>query len=88
MELLTGDSAGTSWRLAKWALENVPGVERLLRIPSAALDYFVLPTHYDTRNATADLAGSGIACPPFPSYADRLVAFARAHPEVSAAAMA
>ncbi|BDG06091.1 SDR family oxidoreductase [Anaeromyxobacter oryzae] len=74
--------------LAKWAVDRVPGVYPLLRIPSAALDYFVLPTRWDTRNVAADLAGSGIICPPFASYVDRLVAFARAHPEVGAAAMA
>jgi thioester reductase-like protein len=74
--------------LAKWAIEKVPGVHPLLRIPSPSLDYFVHPTRYDTRNASADLAGSGIACPPFRSYVDRLVAFVRAHPELGAAAMA
>jgi thioester reductase-like protein len=73
--------------IARWAIERVPGVYPLLRIPSAALDYFVLRTRYDTRNAQADLAGSGIACPSFASYADRLVAFARAHPEVTSGAM-
>lgn len=74
--------------LAKAAIAYVPGVYRLMRIPAPAIDYFAHPTHYDTRNAQADLAGSGIACPPFTSYVDRLVAFARAHPEIGAAAMA
>lgn len=74
--------------LAKWAIEKVPGVDALMRIPAPAIDYFVHPTRYGTRNATADLAGSGIACPPFASYVDRLVAFMRAHPEIGSAAMA
>jgi thioester reductase-like protein len=73
--------------LAKAAIEHVPGVYQLMRIPSPAIDYFVHPTHYDTRNAQADLEGSGISCPPFPSYVERLVAFMRAHPEIGAAAM-
>ncbi|MGZ3545708.1 MAG: SDR family oxidoreductase [Gemmatimonadaceae bacterium] len=74
-------------KVAKASIEKVPGVYSLLRIPSSALDYFVLPTHYATSHAQADLAGSGIACPPFRDYSDRLVAFMRAHPEVGSAAM-
>jgi thioester reductase-like protein len=73
--------------VAKALIDHVPGVYALMRIPSVAIDYFVHPTHYDVRNALADLAGSGISCPPLPSYLDRLVAFARAHPDIGAAAM-
>ena len=54
---------------------------------SAAVDYFVHPTDYDTTNATTDLAGSGIAAPRLRDYAPRLVEFARAHPEIGSAAM-
>jgi nucleoside-diphosphate-sugar epimerase len=75
-------------KVAKFAIERVPGVYRLLRIPSSLIDYFVHPTRYDTRNASADLAGSGVACPPFTSYVDRMVAFVRANPGVGAAPMA
>jgi thioester reductase-like protein len=74
--------------LAKGALTYVPGVYRLMRIPAAAVDYFVHPTTYDTTNATRDLAGSGIAAPGLRTYIDRLVGFARAHPEIGSAAMA
>ena len=74
--------------LAKWALDRVPGVYRVVRIPSSALDYFVHPTRYDTRQTQEDLAGSGIAVPRFPDYADTLVAFVRSHPEIGAAPMA
>src|SRR5688572_28478457 len=73
--------------IAKGALQYVPGVYRLLRIPPAAVDYFVHPTEYDTTNMTADLAGSGIAPPRLRDYAPQLVAFARAHPEIGSAAM-
>jgi thioester reductase-like protein len=73
--------------LAKATIDRVPGVYGLMRIPSASIDYFVHPTRYDTRNALADLAGTGISAPPFGAYVDRLVEFARVHPEVGAAAM-
>jgi len=73
--------------VAKGALQYVPGVYRLMRIPPAAVDYFVHPTEYDTWNATADLAGSGIAVPSLRDYAPRLVDFVRAHPEIGSAAM-
>jgi len=73
--------------LAKGALQYVPGVYRLMRIPPAAVDYFIHPTTYDTSNTTADLAGSGIAAPNLRDYAPQLVAFAKAHPEIGSAAM-
>ena len=74
--------------VAKWSIEQMPGVYELLRIPSTAVDYFVHPTRYDTSAATAALSGSGIACPRFTDYAPALVRFMRAHPEVGSAAMA
>ena len=73
--------------LAKAALRHVPGVYRLMRIPPAAVDYFVHPTTYDTTHATEDLAGSGLAAPQLRAYAPRLVDFVRAHPEIGSAAM-
>jgi nucleoside-diphosphate-sugar epimerase len=75
-------------RLARAAIDRVPGVYRWLRVPSSALDYFDLPTHYTSTNTQADLAGTGIAVPPFSAYLGRLVAFMRSHPEVRSAAMA
>jgi thioester reductase-like protein len=73
--------------LAKGSIDRVPLVNRVLRIPSSAVDYFVHPTRYDTSNAQTDLGGTGIRCPSFPEYADQLVAFMRAHPEVGREAM-
>jgi len=73
--------------LAKGALRYVPGVYRLMRIPPAAVDYFVHPTTYDTTNTLAALAGTGIAAPPLRTYAAKLVEFAGAHPEIGSAAM-
>lgn len=76
-----------SRRIAKMLIEKVPGVYPLMRIPASAIDYFVLPTTFSTVNAQRDLAPSGITCPRFPEYSEKLVQFMRAHPEVSAAAM-
>ncbi len=73
--------------VAKAAIDHVPGVYALMQIPSASIDYFTHPTHYTCENTLADLAGSGITVPPFASYVDRLVAFVRANPEISSAAM-
>jgi nucleoside-diphosphate-sugar epimerase len=74
--------------IAKFAIEHVPGVYRLMRIPAPAVDYFVHPTAYDTANAQAALAAAGIRVPRFREYAPRLVEFVRAHPEIGSAAMA
>jgi thioester reductase-like protein len=79
---------GVPRALAKAALDRVPGLYRLMGIPSAAIDYFVHPTTYATDQALADLEGSGLSVPPFSSYADRLVEFVRAHPEIGSDAMA
>jgi thioester reductase-like protein len=73
--------------VAKGLITWVPGVKPLLRIPAAAVDYFVHPTHYDTANVRSDMASSGITCPALPSYLDTLVAWMRAHPEVGSSAM-
>jgi len=72
--------------IAKGALEHVPGVYRLMRIPPPAVDYFIHPTTYDTTNATRDLGD--VVVPRLRDYAPRLVEFARAHPEIGSAAMA
>jgi thioester reductase-like protein len=73
--------------VAKAALDWVPGVYRLMQIPSSSIDYFVHPTFYDTANTLADLAGTGIEVPPLRSYLPTLVAFTKAHPEVGSEAM-
>jgi thioester reductase-like protein len=73
--------------IAKPTLEWVPGAAWLTGIPPDTVDYFVHPTHYTCANTLADLAGTGIAAPPFPSYASRLVGFVKQHPEIAAAGM-
>lgn len=69
--------------LAKGAIAYLPFVERILQIPPEAVDYFTHPTHYTSENTQADLRGSGISCPPFPSYARNLVRFVRENPDVN-----
>ena len=73
--------------IAKGALNYVPGLYRLMRIPASSVDYFVHPTSYDTHNATTELAAAGIVAPHLRDYASRLVEFVRAHPEITSAAM-
>ncbi len=68
-------------------LSSVPGLEKMLAVPAEALDYLVSPTHYDTAHAQADLEGTGVSCPGFTSYADRMLDFWAAHPEIGSAAM-
>lgn len=76
-----------SEKLTRGALGTVPGASRLLGVPAELLDYFVHPTHYLTDHTRADLAGTGITCPPFSSYARRVIGFMREHPEISSRAM-
>jgi thioester reductase-like protein len=67
---------------AKWAVGTLPGLETWLGIPRSSLDYFVHPTHYDTRETLNALKDSGIHCPPFESYVKILVEYMTANPEV------
>ena len=73
---------------AKFAIDFVPGVHWLMQIPSPAIDYFVHPTHYRCDNTMADLKGSGLTVPAFPTYVDRLVDFVRSHPNIGSRPMA
>lgn len=69
--------------LTTWALANVGPLERFMGIPASAVAYFVHPTHYDTTNADRDLAGSGVSCPPVPSYLATLVQFMEHHADAN-----
>jgi len=73
--------------LSRMAIDKVPGVEWLLAVPAESLDYFATPTTYSTTNTTAALKGTGLSCPPFPSYAKTLLDFMIAHPEFGSKAM-
>jgi thioester reductase-like protein len=73
--------------VTRTALGSVPGMERLLGVPAESVEYFASPTTYSTANTQACLAGTGLECPPFRSYADRLLDFMVEHPEIDASAM-
>ncbi|MFC4451598.1 SDR family oxidoreductase [Halorussus aquaticus] len=73
--------------LARRSLEAVPSLADALGVEPAVLDYLAHPTSYTSQNAVRDLHGSGIACPPFESYVDALVAFVRENPGISTEAM-
>jgi len=68
-------------------VDRVPGMERLMGLPAEAVDYLASPTTYDTTNAVTDLEGTGVTCPDFADYAERLVAFMLDHPEYDSKAM-
>jgi thioester reductase-like protein len=68
-------------------VDRVPLMERLLGLPAEALDYFASPTRYDTTNTDTDLADTGVTCPHFEEYADRLLEYMAEHPEIDAKAM-
>lgn len=74
-------------KIAKLSIDKIPGVYKLMRIPSSTVDYLTHPTHYLTTNASADLDGSGVSCPGVATYLPTLVAFMKAHPDISSAAM-
>jgi len=68
-------------------LDTVPGMEMLTGLPAETLDYFAFPTTYGTAQAVADLEGTGVSCPRFRDYADKLLDFMAAHPEFDSKAM-
>ena len=51
-------------------------------VEPATIDYFDHPTRYRCPNARDALAGTGVSVPPFESYVDRLVEFARENPDI------
>ncbi len=73
--------------VTKQALRLPPMLPRQPKIEPETLEYFAHPTRYRCDHTLRDLAGSGIACPPFATYAQNLVNFVRQHPDVSPAAM-
>jgi thioester reductase-like protein len=89
-------SAAATGRRVRWVplplgavrrVAGAPGVRGLVGIPAPVFDYFASRTRYATANTQRALAGRGVTCPPWESYVGRLVAFMRAHPDVTSAAM-
>lgn len=62
-------------------------VGSLIGITPQMIDYFDHPSTYDTAQTEEALHGSGIACPRFPEYADRLVAFMESNAGTRSGAM-
>jgi len=58
----------------------LPPSPRITGLPHNAVPYFFVKQLYDTSQAQELLAPHGIECPPFETYVDRIVNFARLHP--------
>jgi hypothetical protein len=59
------------------AVLRTPGLQRVVKSPRAFVEYLTTPVRYDARSTEELLAGTGINCPPFESYVDRLMAYLR-----------
>ena len=57
----------------------LPGAPRISHLPHHAVPYFFVKQLYDSSQAQQLLAPHGIQCPPFESYVDKIVDFAREH---------
>jgi len=70
---------------AKWVrfLLMLPPSPRISGLPHHAVPYFFVKQLYDTTQAQELLAPHGIRCPPFESYVDRIVDYARRHPTIT-----
>jgi len=60
----------------------LPPSPRITGLPHHAVPYFFVKQLYDTTEAQQLLAPHGIHCPPFESYVDRIIDFAREHPVI------
>ena len=69
---------------AKWVrfFLMLPPSPRITGLPHHAVPYFFVKQLYDSTQAQHLLAPHGIHCPPFESYVDRIINFARTHPVV------
>ena len=76
----------TTW-MAKGAIENVPGVQQLMQLPSDFVDYFTHPVHYTAINTQRALADTDVSLPDKTAWFRALVEFYKANPDVSSAAM-
>jgi thioester reductase-like protein len=75
-------------KLGEFCIDHLPGVKRLLKVPSSTLDYLTHPTLYDATSSSALLSEVGLRCPTFDEHVGPMVSFFQAHPEISGAAMA
>ena len=68
-------------RLVRFFL-MLPPSPKITGLPHHAVPYFFVKQLYDTTQAQELLAPHGIHCPPFPTYVDRIVNFARKNPRL------
>ncbi|NOZ01569.1 MAG: SDR family oxidoreductase [Deltaproteobacteria bacterium] len=74
--------------LASKYLLRLPGVEMMLRPQRHFFEYFNRLTIYNCMNTLTSLAGTGVTCPTFPSYAATLVDFVKNQARQKAHSMA
>ena len=69
---------------AKWVrfFLMLPPSPKITGLPHHAVPYFFVRQLYDSSEAHALLTPHGISCPPFVSYVDQIVDFARQHPKL------
>ena len=60
----------------------LPPAPKISGLPHNAVPYFFVKQLYDTTRAQRLLAPHGIHCPPFESYVDKIVDYARNHPQL------
>jgi thioester reductase-like protein len=60
----------------------LPPSPKITGLPHHAVPYFFVKQLYDSSQAQQLLAPHGIRCPPFETYVDRIVDFARQHPTI------
>ena len=60
----------------------LPHAPKITHLPHHAVPYFFVRQIYDTTQAQQLLAPHGIHCPPFETYVDKIVDFAREHPKL------
>jgi thioester reductase-like protein len=68
-------------RLVRFFL-MLPPSPKITGLPHHAVPYFFVKQLYDTTQAQELLAPHGIHCPPFPTYVDRIVNFAKQNPRL------
>jgi thioester reductase-like protein len=61
----------------------LPPSPRITGLPHHAVPYFFVKQLYDSSRAQQLLAPHGIHCPPFETYVDQIVDFAREHPTLA-----
>lgn len=61
----------------------LPPSPKITGLPHPAVPYFFVKQLYDTTQAQQLLAPHGIQCPPFESYVDKIVDYAKSHPQIT-----